>query len=132
VITITVEPIAILSAGPNGGTVQLEVAPDGSITTASRELRWTVNIPQWRVTVQTNLPSEEQHSALAVRPVQGGLGTRAKLAPSWVQVGLAPATIVTGVGISEGGGCLLEYRAEPIVERQGSDCHTLTYTITDG
>lgn len=133
VVTIRVEPFAIISLVGTGGqnwtwlVVDSTGGPPG-ITTASQELKWTTNLEGMRVTVQSNLTADEQDYILKVRAVN--LNSKGKLR-GWVIINEESSNLITGI-TREIGGCCLEYEASPkIGEKRGRDKHIITYTITE-
>ncbi len=129
VVTIRVEPFAVISLVGTGGKNRTWVVVDSAgITTASEELRWTTNLEGMRVTVQSNRPTDEQDYILRVRAVNLNSKCTSK---GWVTINEEPSNLITGIA-REIGGCLLEYEASPkISENPGRDEHIITYTITE-
>lgn len=129
VITIKVEPIAVIALVGTGGQNCTRLVVDSTgITTVSQELKWTTNLEGMRVTVQSNLPTDEQDYILRVRAVDlnsEGISKR------WVIINDEPSSLITGI-TPEIGGCGLEYEASSkISEKPGRDEHIITYTITE-
>jgi len=129
VVTVRVEPFAVISlvGGSRANSASLVVDGKG-VSTASRQLRWSTNLEGMRVTVQSNLPTNEQDYILRVRTVHLNSKGRSR---GWVIIDERASTLITGVG-REVGGCSLEYEASPkIAGKTGCDEHIITYTITE-
>lgn len=128
VITIKVEPFAVISLAGTGGENSTWLVVDSrGITTGSQELKWTTNLEGMRVTVQSNRPIDEQDYVLKVRAVNlNSKGT----SKGWVTINDEPSCLITGI-TPEIGGCCLEYEASSISEKVGRDGHIITYTITE-
>ncbi len=129
IITIRVEPFAVISLVDTGGKNSAWLVVDSTgITTVSQELEWTTNLEGMRVAVQSNLVADEQDYILRVRAVNlKSKGT----SKGWVIINEEPSDIIAGV-TREVGGCSLQYEALPkIIENPGRDEHIITYTITE-
>jgi len=129
VVTIKVEPFAVISLVDTGGKNSTWLAVDGAvITTGSQELKWTTNLEGMKVTVQSNLTTDQQDYTLRVRAVSlNSKGT----SKGWVVVNEEPSNLITGI-TREIGGCRLEYDASPkIGEKEGRQEHIIIYTITE-
>jgi hypothetical protein len=129
VVTITVEPFAVISLGDTGGKNWTWLVVDRTgITTGSQELKWSTNLEGIRVTVQSNLAADEQDFVLRVRAVNlNSKGT----SKGWVNINKGPSDLITDIA-REIGGCSLEYEASPKISgKAGRDEHILTYTITE-
>lgn len=129
VITIRVEPFAVISlVGTGGKNWTWLVVDSAGITTASQELKWTTNLEGMRVTVQSNLTTDQQDYILRVRAV--ALNSKGRT-DGWVIINEEPSNLITGI-TREIGGCYLEYEASPkIIEKAGRDEHIITCTITE-
>jgi len=129
IITIRVEPFAVISlAGTGGEDWTWLVVDSAGITTGSQELTWTTNLERMRVTIQSNLAIDEQDYILRVRAVNLNSEGTSK---GWVIIGEDPSNLITGI-TREIGGCSLEYEASPkISQNPGRDEHIITYTITE-
>ena len=81
-----------------------------------------------RVTVQSNLPTDQQDYILRARAVSlDSKGT----SKGWVMIKNIPSDLITGIG-REIGGCFLQYEASPKISgKPGHDEHIITYTITE-
>jgi len=123
-----VEPVAVIAlVGTGGGNWTWLVVDSAGITTGSQELTWTTNLEGMRVTVQSNLATDEQDYILRVRAVDlNSKGT----SKGWVIITDGPSNLITGIA-REFGGCGLEYEASPKISgKPGRDEHIITYTIT--
>jgi hypothetical protein len=129
VITIKVEPFAVISLGGTGGKYWTWLVVDETgITTGSQELKWSTNLEGIRVTVQSNLAADEQDYILRVRAVN--LNSRGT-SKGWVNINKEPSDIINDIA-REIGSCSLEYEALPRISgKAGRDKHILTYTITE-
>jgi len=129
VLTIRVAPFAVISLGGDGGKNWTRLVVDGTgITTGSQELKWSTNLKGIRVTVQSNLATDEQDYILKVRAVKLNSGGTSR---DWVNINKEPSDIINDIAL-EIGSCSLEYEALPrIGGRAGRDEHILTYTITE-
>ena len=106
VITIKVEPIAVIAlVGTGGQNCTRLVVNSAGITTTNQELKWTTNLEGMRVTVQSNLATNEQDYLLKVRAVDLNSEGTSK---GWVIVTDEPSNLITGI-TRECGSCGLEY-----------------------
>ena len=129
VVTVRVEPFAVISLIGTGGENSTWLAVDSTgITTGSQELKWTTNLEGMRVAVQSNLATGEQDYILRVRAINlNSKGT----SKGWVVINEEPSNLITAI-TREIGGCSLEYEAWPkISEKAGPEEHIITYTITE-
>jgi hypothetical protein len=129
VVTIRVEPFAVISLGDTRGQNWTWLVVDRTgITTGSQELKWSTNLEGIRVTVQSNLPTDQQDYILRVRAVSSNSKGTSK---GWVNIDKEPSDIITDI-VREIGSCSLEYEASPKISgKAGCDEHILTYTITE-
>jgi hypothetical protein len=129
VITIRVEPVAVIAlVGTGGQNCTRLVVDSAGVITGSQELKWTTNLEGMRVTVQSNLPTDEQDYILRVRAVDlNSKGT----SKGWGTITDEPSNLITGI-VREIGGCCLEYEASPKINgKPGRNKHIITYTITE-
>lgn len=129
VITIRVEPVAVIALVGTGGENWIRLVVDSAgITTVSQKLKWTTNLEGMRVTIQSNLATDEQDYILRVRAVDLNSEGTSK---GWVIINDEPSSLITGI-TREIGNCGLEYGASPEVSgKPGRDEHIITYTITE-
>ena len=129
IITIRVEPVAVVALVGTGGQNCARLVVDSTgITTTSLELKWTTNLEGMRVTVQSNLATDEQDYILRVQTVDiNSKGT----SKGWGIINDEPSNLIAGI-TREFGSCGLEYEALPkISEKLGRDEHIITYTIAE-
>lgn len=128
VITIRVEPVAVIALVGTGGQNCTRLVVDSvGITPGSQELKWTTNLEGMSVAVQSNRPTDEQDYILKVRAVDSDSKGTSKV---WVIINDEPSNLITGIA-REFGSCGLEYEASPKISgRPGRDEHIITYTIT--
>jgi len=129
VVSIKSNPLAVLALAGTGGRNRTGLVVDETgITAENQELKWTTNLEDMKVTVQSNLATDEQDYILRVRAVNLNSNGISK---GWVIVRERPSNLITGIAL-ETGGCSLEYQASAkIIEKRGRDEHTITYTITE-
>lgn len=129
VVKIKSNPLAVMSLAGTGGRNWTRLVVDKTgITTENQELKWTTNLEDMKVTVQSNLARDKQDYILRVRAVNLNSNGISK---GWVVVGERPSNLITGIAL-ETGGCSLGYQAAPkISEKPGHDEHIITYTITE-
>jgi hypothetical protein len=128
-VKVKVGPIAVISLVDTGGKSSTWLVIDGAaITTGSKKLKWTTNLEEMKVVVQSSLKAEQQDYTLRVRAVSlNSKGT----SKDWVIVNEKPSILISGI-TREIGGCYLEYDALPrISEKAGRQEHIITYTITE-
>jgi hypothetical protein len=128
-VTLKVEPFAVISLVGTGEKNSTWLVVDGAaITTPSKELEWTTNLEGMKVTVQSNLATDQQDYTLRVRAVSlNSKGT----SNDWVVVNEEPSILITGI-TREIGGCFLEYDAlSKVSEKPRRQEHIITYTITE-
>ena len=129
VITIRVEPVAVIAlVGTGGENWTWLVVDSAGVTTGSQELTWTTNLEGMRVAVQSNLTADEQDYILRVRAVAlNSKGT----SKGWVIITDKPSNLITGI-TRKIGSCSLEYEASPKISgNPGRNEHIITYTITE-
>ncbi len=129
VVTVRVEPFAVISLMGTGGENSTWLAVDSTgLTTGSQELKWTTNLEGMRVAVQSNLATNEQDYILRVQAVDlDSKGT----SKGWVMIKNIASNLITGIG-REIGGCSIEYKASPKIRGKAvRDEHIITYTITE-
>ncbi len=123
-----IEPIAVIAlAGTGENNQTLLIVNDSGVATGSRELKWTTNLEQVKVTVHSNLTFDEQNYLLKVRAV--GTNTEGVL-NGWVTVTEEPSELIKGIS-REIGGCSLEYQASPKTSAPEEDEHIIVFTITE-
>lgn len=129
VVTVTVEPFAVISLGDTGGKNWTWLVVDKTgITTGSQDLKWSTNLEGIRVTVQSNLPADQQDYVLKVRAASLNSNGTSK---GWVNINKGPSELITDIA-RETGGCFLEYKASPKISKKARhDEHIITYTITE-
>ena len=104
------------------------VVDDANVITENQQLVWTTNCDGIRVTVQSNLGVDEQNYILKVRAIKLDSNGTSR---DWVVVNNESSNLITGIA-REIGGCSLEYRAKPKVNRKTEpDEHIIIYTITE-
>ena len=128
--TVTVQVNAINELALTGGNITLTVStatagqePD-SVTNSTCSLAWTANQANRKITVATNLATQNFTLKVLAQSVTGGTA-----APEATLSNMA-ADFVTGVSKTTGG-CTLRYTASATAAQgTGSDVHTVTYTLT--
>ncbi len=129
IVAVRAEPLAVISFVDTGGKNWTWLTVDRTgITTGSQELKWTTNLEGMKVTVQSNLATDEQDYILSVRAVNSNSKGALK---GWVVINEKASTLITGIA-REVGGCSLKYKAlHKIGKKAGRDEHIITYTITE-
>jgi len=129
IVTVRAEPLAVISLVDTGGKNWTWLTVDSTgITTGSQELKWTTNLDGMKVTVQSNLATDEQDYILSVRAVNSNSKGASK---GWVVINEKASNLITDIA-REVGSCSLEYKAlYKIGEKAGRDEHIITYTITE-
>ena len=129
VVTTKVEPVAILSLTETIGVNWTRLIVDVTgINTKKQNLEWTTNLEGMRVTVHSNLATDEMNYILRVRAVS--LDSKGR-STGWVVVDNKPSALITGIA-REVGGCSVEYEASPKTDRETDrDDHIITFTITE-
>jgi hypothetical protein len=130
--TVTVQVNAINELALTGGNITLTVStatagqqPD-PVTNSTCTLAWTSNQATRKITVATNLATQNFTLKVLAQSVTGGTA-----APEATVTNTA-ADLVTGVSRTTGG-CTLRYTASATAAQgTGSDVHTVTYTLTAG
>jgi molybdopterin-binding protein len=131
--TVTVEVQAINEAAISGGNLTLTIntatagqEPDDAVDNTTCDLAWTTNESSKKITVETDLASQNFTLKVVAQNVTGGT------AASEVTLSTTAGDFVTGVATTTGG-CDLQYTASATAAQgTGSDVHTVTYTLTDG
>jgi len=132
-VTHTVEvrsrPVTVISfAGTSGKNWTRLVVDDTGVITENRQLLWTTNCEGVKVTVQSNMGTDQQDYNLLVRAVN--LNSNG-ISRGWVVVSDKSSNLITGI-VREIGGCSLEYQAKPKARKKTEpDEHIITYTITE-
>jgi hypothetical protein len=129
IVEIKCQPIAVISlTGTSGRNCAWLTVDDTGITTESQELNWTTNLERARITVQTNLKTDEQDYIIQVQASR--LNSKGS-SEGWVTISQESSNFITGI-CREIGGCFLQYRAFPkFSEKSGHDEHIITYTIIE-
>ena len=128
IVTVRAKPFAVISLrGSRGENTTGLVVDSAGIATESYELKWSTNLEGMRVTVQSNLATNEQDYILRVQAVDlDSKGT----SKGWVMIKNIPSNLITGIG-SEIGGCSIEYKASPKIRGKAvRDEHIITYTLS--
>lgn len=127
---ITVQVNAINEVAITGGnkTLTISTATAGSnpndATNSECTLAWTTNETSKKITVATNLASQNFTLKVEATSVSGGTTAGQKTITDTAQ------DFVTAVATTVGG-CTLSYTASATAAQgTGSDVHTITYTIT--
>ncbi len=129
IVAVRAKPFAVISLRVSRGESTTELVVDSTgIATESYELKWSTNLEGMRVTVQSNLATNEQDYILRVQAVDlDSKGT----SKGWVMIKNIPSNLITGIG-HEIGGCSIEYKASPKIRGKAvRDEHIITYTITE-
>ncbi|MBM3324892.1 MAG: hypothetical protein FJY66_04415 [Calditrichaeota bacterium] len=128
--TVTVQVNAINEIAITGGnkTLTISTATAGSdpddATNSECTLAWTTNETGKKITVATNLASQNFTLKVEATGVSGGTSAGQKTITD------TAADLVTAVAETTGG-CTLSYTAQATAAQgTGSDVHTVTYTIT--
>ena len=131
--TVTVEVQAINEAAISGGNITLAINtatagsdPDDAVDNTTCDLAWTTNQATKKITVETDLVSQNFALKVLAQNVTGGT------AAAEVTLSTTATDFVTGVATTTGG-CDLQYTASATAAQgTGSDVHSVIYTLTDG
>ena len=66
-ITITIEPIAVIAIGDGKSNQTWLTVDEAGVATGSNTVKWTTNLENLSVCIQSNLASEQQSNLLQVR-----------------------------------------------------------------
>ncbi len=129
VVTIRTTSFAVISLGGKDGKNWTRVVVDETgITAGNQELKWSTNLKDTRITVQSDLAADQQNYILRARAINLKSSGKSK---GWVNVSKEPSDIISDMA-QEIGSCSLEYEALPRKGiKSGRDEHTLIYTITE-
>jgi hypothetical protein len=129
--TVTVTVSAINELAITGGNVTLTIhtatagsEPDDEVDNTTADLDWTTNESSKKITIVTNLASQNFTLKALAQSVTGGT------AASEVTVTDTATNFVTGIATTTGG-CDIRYTAQATAAQgTGSDVHTITFTLT--
>lgn len=128
-VKINVQPITLLAvAGASKLNETHLIVNTAGIITKAKQLKWTTNQTGLKITVQSDLPTENQNYRLQIKAVK--LDSNAE-SNGWVTVTDKPVSIIEGIS-TEIGNCAIKYKAEKKTDKpQHPDNHTILYTLTE-